>query len=205
MTITQTTLETAEDTRPLLIPVHDLPVKGRICRLFVGNLPGASDPEALAGAGITASLNVSLNIDVAPLQLADGTHMRRAKVGLIDGPGNSPAHLAAAVLALEGLVTQASPGKPHYPAHHAGNVLVNCRGGRSRSVTVLALYLHLKDPTAFPDLDDALAHIRQLRGTGQSYPLPPMLALAETLVAKGALAELIPSVSWQSGNKADEF
>ncbi|MFD2845657.1 protein-tyrosine phosphatase family protein [Paracoccus cavernae] len=145
MLVEETTRERAENDAPILVPVHELTLpEGRICRLYVGNLTGAQDGAALLAAGITSSLNVSLNIDVPPLELPDGTHMRRAKVGLIDGLGNTPAHLAAAVLALEGLVTQASPGKPNYPAHRAGHVLVNCRGGRSRSVIVLAIYLHLR-------------------------------------------------------------
>lgn len=192
MLIEETTREQAEDRQPILVPVHDLHLPdGRNCRLFVGNLCGASDAGALMAAGITSSLNVSLNIDVPALRLPDGTHMRRAKVGLIDGPGNSPAHLAAAVLALDGLLTQASPGKPGYPAHRPGNVLVNCRGGRSRSVTVLALYLHLRAPEAYPGLADALAHIRARRGNAPTYPLPPMIALAETLLRHGALADCL--------------
>lgn len=187
MLIEETPSELAEDEATLLIPVHDLPA----CRLYVGNLPGACDGAALLAAGITSSLNVSLNIDAPPLQLPDGTHMRRSKVGLIDGAGNAPSHLAAAVLALDGLVRQASPGKPHYPAHRAGNVLVNCRGGRSRSVTVLALYLHLKAPDAYPTFPAAVAHVRGLRGSSETYPLPPMIALAETLLQDDALRRLV--------------
>lgn len=192
MLVKETTRERAENDVPILVPIHDLTLpQGRACRLYVGNLTGAGDGAALLAADITASLNVSLNIDVAPLQLPDGTHMRRAKVGLIDGVGNAPAHLAAAVLALEGLVTQASPGKPHYPAHRAGNVLVNCRGGRSRSVTVLALYLHLRAPGAFPTLDSAISHIREARGNSRTYPLVPMLDLAHAVLANGGLAALL--------------
>lgn len=78
-----------------------------------------------------------------PQQLHDGTHMHRAKVGLIAGAGNMPAHPVAAVLTFEGQVMQASPG---YPAYRAGHVLVNRRGGRPCSVIVLALYLRLWEP-----------------------------------------------------------
>ncbi|WP_353143454.1 protein phosphatase [Paracoccus sp. (in: a-proteobacteria)] len=192
MLIKETTCEQAENDTTILVPVHDLTLpEGRICRLYVGNLIGAGDGAGLLAAGITASLNVSLNIDVAPLQLPDGTHMRRAKVGLIDGAGNTPAHLAAAVLALEGLVTQASPGKPNYPAHRAGHVLVNCRGGRSRSVIVLAIYLHMRAPGTFPTLDSAVNHIRRARGNSDTYPLPPMLDLARAVLASGGLPALL--------------
>lgn len=194
MPVKETARERAENDTPILVPVHDLILpEGRTCRLHVGNLAGAGDGAALLAAGITSSLNVSLNIDVAPLQLPDGTHMRRAKVGLIDGPGNRPAHLAAAVLTLEGLVTQASPGKPSYPAHRAGHVLVNCRGGRSRSVIVLALYLHLRAHQNFPTLDSAVRHIREARGNSPTYPLPPMLELARAVLASGGLMALLQS------------
>ena len=192
MLVTETARERAENDTPILVPVHDLALpQGRVCRLYVGNQTGASDGAALLAAGITSSLNVSLNIDVAPLQLPDGTHVRRAKVGLIDGAGNTPAHLAAAVLALEGLVTQPSPGKPHYPAHRAGHVLVNCRGGRSRSVIVLAIYLHLRARATFPTLDTAVSHVRRARGSSDTYPLPPMLDLARAVLASEGLTALL--------------
>ncbi|MFC3568742.1 protein phosphatase [Paracoccus simplex] len=192
MLIEEPPRERAENDTAILVPVHDLVLpSGRICRLHVGNLAGASDGAALLGAGITSSLNVSLNVDVGPLPLPDGTHMRRAKVGLIDGAGNTPAHLAAAVLALEGLVTQASPGKPHYPAHRAGHVLVHCRGGRSRSVIVLAIYLHLRAVGTFPTLDSAVSHIRRARGNSDIYPLPPMLDLARVVLASAGLPALL--------------
>ena len=110
---------------------------------------------------------------------------------LIDGAGNTPAHLAAAVLALEGLVTQPSPGKPHYPAHRAGHVLVNCRGGRSRSVIVLAIYLHLRARATFPTLDSAVSHVRRARGSSDTYPLPPMLDLARAVLASEGLTALL--------------
>ncbi|WP_198513211.1 protein phosphatase [Brucella pituitosa] len=192
MNIEETPKERAENDDAILVPVHTLTLEnGRTCTLYVGNLTGASDPQAMLAENVTSSLNVSLNIHVPEVQLPDGIHVRRAKVGLIDGEGNNVAHMAAAVLALDGLVTQASPGKPYYPAHRAGNVLVNCRGGRSRSVAVLALYLHLKDPSAFPDFEKAVSHIRVLRDNGDHYPLPPMMALADELLATGSLQKLL--------------
>ena len=44
-----------------------------------------------------------------------------------------------------------------------GNILVNCRGGRSRSVSLVALFLHKQQPHLFPTLDAAVAHIREHR------------------------------------------
>lgn len=184
--------EKAENDMAIAVPVHQISHEdGRKTTLFVGNLTAASSAEILAQENITSTLNVSLNIIVPPVQLADGTHIRHAKVGLIDGPGNRAGHLAAAVLALHGLIYQASPGKPNYPSHRAGNVMVNCRGGRSRSVTVLALYLHLTAPALWPKLQDAIAHIRSLRGNASHYPLAPMIELAEALVADPSLGRLL--------------
>lgn len=184
--------EVAENTTPIAMPVHEvIHDSGRRSLLYVGNLAAACDPETLLALDITSTLNVSVNIIVPPLQLADGTHVRRANVGLIDGSGNLPSHLGAAVLALHGLLTQASPGKPNYPTHRYGNVLVNCRGGRSRSVTVLALYMHLTAPEQWSTLQSAVDHIRAIRGNAPHYPLPPMIAMAEQLIEHGALASLL--------------
>jgi len=174
--------EATEDARPVLIPVatglgpDDL-------SLFIGNLAAAEDAAALQAAGITDSLNTALNLFPGPLALPDGTLLRRLQLGMVDGPGNDPHLLLANVLALHAVLTRHMPGKPHYPKARRGHVLVHCRGGRSRSTTVLALYLHLHRPAQFPALADALAHIRQLRGLDDTYPLPPMIALAEAACA----------------------
>ena len=42
-------------------------------------------------------------------------------------------------------------------------MLVHCRGGRSRSVALVALYLHRRQPGTFPKLDDAIQHVRVMR------------------------------------------
>lgn len=174
--------EAVEDIRPILIPVATgLGPDG--ISLFIGNLAAAEDAAALQAAGISDSLNTALNLFPGPLTLPDGSALRRLQLGMVDGPGNDPHLLLAAVLALHALVLQHMPGKPHYPPARRGHVLVHCRGGRSRSTTVLALYLHLHRPGEFPALADALAHIRHLRGLDDSYPLPPMIALAEAAAA----------------------
>ncbi|WP_445679015.1 dual specificity protein phosphatase family protein [Radicibacter daui] len=182
--------EKAQDARPMLLPViHGLgPQK---LGLWLGNAPAALDGGALLEHGITSTLNLAINIDIAPMSLPDGTAVRRTHIGLIDGPGNHPAHLMAAVLALHGILHQASPGKPHYPPHRAGHVLVHCRGGRSRSVTVLALYLTLAVPCRFPTFGTALDHLRALRGLGEDQPLASMLAMAEGLLADGSVRGLL--------------
>lgn len=170
-----------EDRLPVLIPVARQ-VGPQALDLFLGNRIAAERPDLLYGAGITSTMNVALNIDVMPLDLPDGTVVRRTKIGLIDGDGNTASHLLAAVLALHGVLAQKSPGKPHYPPHRTGNILVHCRGGRSRSVMVLALYLTLFFPDSFQSLDEALTSLRQLRGLDESYPLQAMNTLARELL-----------------------
>ena len=179
--------EAREDVLPLLIPVAD-DVGPGIDRFWLGNLTAAENPQALAGAGITASLNLAMNIFPAPLRLPDGTEMRRYQIGMLDGPGNAPQTLAAAVMLIDGLARVYTQGKPHYPAHRPGGLLVHCRGGRSRSVTVLALWLHWRRAAKYPGLEAAIAHLRQLRGLADSHPLPPMIALANEVLDRGLLA-----------------
>ncbi|RAP40763.1 protein phosphatase [Rhodovulum viride] len=179
--------EAREDARPLLIDVLG-PVASASAqpgkRVFLGNLAGAEDAAALTAAGVTETLNLGLNLCPGPLALGDGTQVRRYQIGLIDGPGNDPHLLAAAVVTVRGLMGAYGPGKPHYPPHRPGHLLVHCRGGRSRSVTVLAVWLTLCHPQAFPDLDAALAHLRRLRGLDTAHPLPPMLDLAREVIAR---------------------
>jgi predicted protein tyrosine phosphatase len=66
-------------------------------------------------------------------------------------------------LLLDGAIRQELPEKRSYPQRDQGNVLVHCRGGRSRSTALVALYLHLNLPDKFPSLDMAIAHVREKR------------------------------------------
>ncbi len=179
--------EAAEDIRPLLWQVTGEIGPG-LDALWLGNLPAAEDSPALEAAGIGTTLNLAMNIFPGPLLRPDGTHLRRYQIGLLDGTGNAPETLAAAVTLIDGLAAVYTEGKPHYPAHGKGGLLVHCRGGRSRSVTVLALWLHLRRPGAFPTFDEALAHLRALRGLEHTYPLPPMLTLAREVLDRGLCA-----------------
>ncbi|AMM84540.1 protein phosphatase [Martelella sp. AD-3] len=183
--------EAREDVRPLLYPV----IEGfgpHEKTLYLGNLAAAEDAGCLLEAGITETLNVSINMFPGPLRLADGTHVRRYQLGMIDGAGNSPHLLAAAVHTVEGLMRGYVPAKPHYPKHRKGHVLVHCRGGRSRSVVLIALWLSAFAGDSFDGFDAALAHLRALRGLDESYPLPPMLALAEEV----RLRNLLGAARW---------
>lgn len=174
--------EEEEDRMPVLVPM--LPGIGATGKtLFIGNAVAATDAELLLGNGITSTMNLAVNIELPPLALGDGTVVRRTHIGLIDGPGNIPQHVLGAVLVLQGILNQQSPGKAHYPPHRAGNVLVHCRGGRSRSASVIALYLHLDWPERFPIFDDALSHVRSCRGLDETQPQAAMLDLCRKALA----------------------
>jgi myo-inositol-1(or 4)-monophosphatase len=170
-----------EDRLPVLLPIAD-EIGPNAATLFIGNRVAADDPDLLLRHDITATMNLAVNIELLPLMLLDGTVIRRTHIGLIDGPGNRPQHLLAAVFALHGILGQESPGKRHYPPHRRGNLLVHCRGGRSRSATVIALYLHLAYPDRFPGFEDAIGHVRAVRGLGTDQPHPAMLALAQEAI-----------------------
>ncbi|MBD0415414.1 dual specificity protein phosphatase family protein [Oryzicola mucosus] len=174
--------EKHEDTLPVLIEVLGGDALG-LRKLFIGNRVAADNANLLSANGITSTMNLAVNIELLPLALPDGSVVRRTHIGLIDGPGNLPQHVLGAVFTLHGILGQASPGKTSYPPHRQGNVLVHCRGGRSRSAGVVALYLHLVHGEAFPSLDAALAHVRKARGLGPTHPLPDMVGLARRIVA----------------------
>ncbi|TPW27651.1 dual specificity protein phosphatase family protein [Martelella alba] len=170
--------EAREDARPLLFPVvENVGPHGKT--LYLGNLAAAENAACLFAAGITETLNVSINMFPGPLMLQDGVHIRRHQIGMIDGAGNDVHLMAAAVYLIEGLMRGYVPAKPHYPKHRPGHILVHCRGGRSRSVALIALWLSRFMAEDFAGFDAALKHLRRLRGLGDSYPLPPMLALAD--------------------------
>ncbi|TQS72887.1 dual specificity protein phosphatase family protein [Rhodobacteraceae bacterium] len=178
--------EAREDDRPLLIKVHDLATSGPpsgVDALWLGNLRGVEDPQALAQAGITASLNLAMNIFPGPLVLPDGTSMRRYQLGLLDGAGNMPQMLAAAVLCIDAQTAGYTTPKPHYPPHARGGLVVHCRGGRSRSVTALALWLCQRCPVAYGEFGQTLARLRQIRGLDDTYPLRPMIDLGKAVLA----------------------
>ena len=175
--IPSNTAEEREDAACILLPVAD--------GLWLGNATAAEDAAALGRAGITQTLCLAVNLDLPPMTLFDGTVLRRAKVGLIDGPGNTAAHLVAAVLSISGMLAQVAPGKPGYPDHRPGGLLVHCRGGRSRSV--VALVLHLSEVAGEAPFDDVLARIRALRGLPSTQPNASLRNVAEQIRAARVL------------------
>lgn len=174
--------EEEEDRLAVLLPVlGGIDDAGKT--LFIGNAVAANDAGLLLKHGITSTMNLAVNVEMPPLALGDGTVVRRTHIGLIDGPGNIAQHLLGAVFVLHGIINQQSPGKAHYPPHRAGNVLVHCRGGRSRSAGTIALYLHLFRPERFPAFEDALLHVRSCRGLDETQPQPAMLDLCRQAAA----------------------
>ncbi len=145
------------------------------CSIFIGGAAAASDLGLLQKHDITIVVNCAINLDINyvsdPVEPAGGNRcphgvgpVRVFKLGLVDGHGNSEDMMFAAYLLLDGAICQVIPERRSYPRRAKGNVLVHCRGGRSRSTALVALYLHLNRPEIFPTLDRALAHVREKRG-----------------------------------------
>ena len=160
--------------------------------LFVSGKEGASDLELLRSRGITTVVNCAVNLDFnyveRPTLVSDHQgsvygpgEIRYYKIGLIDGAGNPDTQMVAAHYILRAALEQVLPDKPSYPRREQGSVLINCRGGRSRSVAVVSLFLHLTLPSQFPTLKDAINFVRLRRElpVDEYYKAPkPVLAEA---------------------------
>lgn len=160
--------------------------------IFISGKEGASDLDLLRRNGITTVVNCAVNLDFnfvrEPQLVSDHRNsvhgpgeIRYYKVGLIDGDGNPDTQMLAAHYILRAALEQILPEKPSYPRRERGGVLINCRGGRSRSVAVVSLFLHLTLPQEFPTLDAAIDHVRDKRRLPENewYKAPkPMLTEA---------------------------
>ena len=140
--------------------------------LYIGGSDGACDLGLLRRHGITTVVNCAVNLDINLVAGAAGEGDLRAsgygdiryyKLGLIDGEGSPDTMMLGAYYILDGALRQTMPKRETYPFVDGGNVLVNCRSGRSRSVSLVALFLHKQQPHLYPTLDDALAVIREKR------------------------------------------
>ena len=159
--------------RPAISPIaEDIGPHG--ATLYIGGMEGARDMELLRAHDIRVLVNCAVNLDfdlVDRALLAPGGGkvaagygaLRYYKIGMIDGDGNPSAMMLAGLLILQGALRQTMPDRPTYPFEDGGNVLVNCRAGRSRSVALVSLLLHVEVPDRFPTLDDAVAHVRKAR------------------------------------------
>jgi len=120
--------------------------------LWLGNSSDAQNLQLLTASGIRAVLNVARDLDYQ-LQKPVGVilpekAMWQHKVGLIDGPGNDAKTFIAAVFALGGFVESGR------------TCLAHCHQGRSRSPSVVAAYLAVKETKEF---DDVLAELKSIR------------------------------------------
>ncbi|GGA61813.1 dual specificity protein phosphatase family protein [Pelagibacterium lentulum] len=142
--------------------------------LYIGGSDGARDLDLLRQNGITTVINCAVNLDfnyvlepalaAEPGKVATGHGALRAyKIGLIDGDGNPARMMLAGYYILDGALKQRMPERESYPHRERGNILVHCRGGRSRSVALVSLYLAKNHADRFPSLDDAIAHVRERR------------------------------------------
>ncbi|HEV7309934.1 protein phosphatase [Ensifer sp.] len=142
--------------------------------LYIGGSDGARDLDMLKRHGITIVVNCAINLDINLVReeavavnddlCASGyADIRYYKLGMIDGDGSPDTMMLGAYYILEGALRQTMPKRATYPFSDGGNILVNCRGGRSRSVSLVALLLLKQQPNLFPTLDAAVAHIRKHR------------------------------------------
>jgi hypothetical protein len=132
----------------------------------IGSRLDAQDLPELHRNGVGAVLNVAWDLDVSHASSghsALGKPLEYQKVGLIDGDGNEPSTLLAAVFMLYQL-----------RARHE-RTLVHCHAGISRSSTVLSLYLAGHDQTSF---SDALDRIRAARPIASPHPELVRIAVA---------------------------
>jgi len=165
--------------------------------IYIGGSTGAADTQLLREHNITTVLNCAVNLDIDFVEQLDVQHtqslchfgagpIRYYKIGLIDGDGNPESMVLAGYHLMRSSLSQQIPDKPSYKVRSKGNILVNCRGGRSRSVTIVAIFLHLEWPEKFPTLDSAIAHIRDKRQLHPDEwfetPKPMLIELAHRAV-----------------------
>lgn len=134
-------------------------------RIAIGGHKSVTNLDYLRRNGISGVLNCAINLDVTWTR-GGKFPIEYQKVGMNDSDQNYYCMLAAAVVVLEQLLER----------HE--KVLVNCRAGASRSVTVTALYL-LK--TGQKDtFEDAVNFIRSKRS--KADPQPGMRKLAAQII-----------------------
>lgn len=185
--------QTRHFDRPTISRIYEnLPGYG--VDLYIGGREGASDVQLLADNGITTVLNCAVNLDfnyvATPVEVSHDSRVdygpaliRYYKLGIVDGPGNPDTMMLAGYYQLRGALDQVMPDKATYPLRDRGNLLVNCRAGRSRSVVLVSLFLHLHLPDEFPTLAAAIDHVRikrELRPEEwHETPKPMLIAAAE--------------------------
>ena len=137
-------------------------------RIAIGDRHEAQNLNLLFESQIDAVLNVAYDLDISHFNQVPPSHhkfqLEYQKVGMIDGSGNQPTTLIAAVYMLDELLER----------HQ--RVLVHCHAGVSRSSTVVATYLAHKDGMNF---DEALEFVKSKRP--RAAPNPALIAIAKSL------------------------
>lgn len=130
--------------------------------LWVGSLAsGVSPPE-----GVRAMLSVCTDEFET-----DATGLVWLRLPVLDGPGFDKKHMDAAIRFLETVHAPYGLGLP---------TLVHCQAGLSRSVAVVATFLHLRGEPGYDDLQNAMTDLALKRGGGrQNEPVPHMRRVAE--------------------------
>lgn len=165
--------------------------------IYIGGSCGASDLALLEQRGIKTVINCAVNLDIdwvscsepgmsAHLNNHGSGPIRYYKLGLVDGSGNAATMLHAGYHLMRSALLQQIPDQPSYRNRERGNILVNCRGGRSRSVALVAVFMHLECPERYPTLASAIAHIRDKRqlhpDEWYETPKPVLISLAQRAV-----------------------
>lgn len=114
-------------------------------QIAIGDRLDAADLAQLQSQGITAVLNVARGLDITYEGGGEEFPVEYMKVGMIDGEGNLPTTFAAAVFLLAEL------------CRRHDRVLVHCHGGRSRSASVICIYLATQSGTSF---QEALSRVK---------------------------------------------
>ena len=122
--------------------------------------------ERLKKNKVTGILNVAIHLDPSFEVRGERYQIEYHKIGLNDNEKNQICTLWSAVYMMEELLTRHK------------KILVNCRAGASRSVTIVALYLTIVEDMEF---DDALKLVKEKRI--RRGPMPGILKLAKELVA----------------------
>lgn len=137
-------------------------------KLYLGNSSDAKNLPQLINHNIDVVLNVANDLSYhIEHKYEHGKELVQYKVGMTDGLNNAPELFVAAVLTLKGLLDRGN------------TILIHCHQGRSRSPSVIAAYLAIKENKTFLEKLQELAAIRSIVN-----PEPGMIQYALSCMPK---------------------